>query len=756
MPRSRPKWLLLLALLAGAAVAVVFLRRHGAPDSGSQSVSPEQLIERGLVLVEEQETTAAQKFWAQEYRAHEYGKVVDHFWDRLNASSNKLVLAGELKARVVLPNFAAREQLPHGIQMLAPTGDGPILSPDEWQKWAADHALAWWRVDQLEFRHNQFTPGHAGKANSLYYFSAHLTNPRLELRAILEGDLRLDWDEPDLAKLAQVDATRLELRLRRGPPAFPPVLDETLHPAEGFFIDPLIARDLDRDSRLELILAAKNLVYRRSAQGEWKTTPLLQDPPRLLFTALIHEFNGDALDDFICATFDGLRLYPGVGPGQFGAPQAAWSAKPRLKYAQALTCGDVDGDGDLDLFLGQYKVPYDLGQMPLPYFDANDGHPSFLLLNDGQGNFTDATGPSGLAVKRFRRVYSASFADIDNDGDLDLVVVSDFAGVDGWENDGSGKFKPATEKWFPEPHGLGMAHQFADFNADAKLDFLMIGMNSPVADRLEHLGLTRPYHLDDAGMRARLTYGNRLWLNPPNAIPNSTLALPIARTGWSWGAAAADLDNDRFPDLYIANGHESRQSVTDYEPHFWMHDIYLGTSQENSLLQAYFQQKFQRTRGQGQSYGGYEKNRLFLNRGGTNWVEVAHLFGLALEADSRSVLAEDLNNDGKLDLIVTTFEQWPEQEQTLQVFENRLVQTGNWIEFAATGVPPGSRIALKNPNAISQVITGDGYRSQSSGRVHFGLGGQGSPAAATLILPGGKSVPLEQLTPNQVNPVPTE
>ena len=59
--------------------------------------------------------------------------------------------------------------------------------------------------------------------------------------------------------------------------------------------------------------------------------------------------------------------------------------------AAAITAGDVDGDRDLDLWVTQYKPGYRQGQMPTPYYDANDGEPSFLLLNDGRGHFTDAT-----------------------------------------------------------------------------------------------------------------------------------------------------------------------------------------------------------------------------------------------------------------------------------------------------------------------------------------------------------------------------
>ena len=61
-----------------------------------------------------------------------------------------------------------------------------------------------------------------------------------------------------------------------------------------------------------------------------------------------------------------------------------------------MTTGDVDLDGDLDLFIGQWKEPYLKGSMPTPYYDANDGYPDALLINDGKGNFTDGTKNAGL------------------------------------------------------------------------------------------------------------------------------------------------------------------------------------------------------------------------------------------------------------------------------------------------------------------------------------------------------------------------
>jgi hypothetical protein len=152
----------------------------------------------------------------------------------------------------------------------------------------------------------------------------------------------------------------------------------------------------------------------------------------------------------------------------------------------------------------------------------------------------------------------------------------------------------------------------------------MVGMNSPVAERLTSMHETRPYDVNDAGMLAGVTFGNRMYFGQPdNRWLESEASKLVARTGWSWGCTAPDLDNDGFPDLYIANGHASMASVRDFETEFWLHDIYIRPAKQNPLSEAYFKEKFTRTRGDGWSYGGYEKNRLFMNVGGTNFIEVA-------------------------------------------------------------------------------------------------------------------------------------
>jgi len=149
--------------------------------------------------------------------------------------------------------------------------------------------------------------------------------------------------------------------------------------------------------------------------------------------------------------------------------------------------------------------------MPSPYYDANDGYPAVLLRNDGKGKFTDITDSAGLGVKSKRRSYSSSFVDFDEDQDMDLIVVSDYAGFDVYLNDGKGKFTDVTDDFGLDRHFFGMGHTFDDFDGDGKLDFYVIGMSSTTARRLAELGVGRQDLQKHTEMRDAMGYGNRMF-----------------------------------------------------------------------------------------------------------------------------------------------------------------------------------------------------------------------------------------------------
>jgi hypothetical protein len=102
---------------------------------------------------------------------------------------------------------------------------------------------------------------------------------------------------------------------------------------------------------------------------------------------------------------------------------------------------------------------------------------------------------------------------------------------------------------------------------------------------------------------------------------------------------------------------------------------------------------------------------------------------VALEPDSRNVVTEDLDGDGRVDLLVTTFEVWPQIKQTLQIYKNRLNNAGHWIGFRfreeGRGTSPaGVRVTIhyQGRKITRQIVAGDSHRSQHANTLHFGLG----------------------------------
>lgn len=755
----------LLAVLLVCLAVFQLQRRHGQPKGPASVISPELFAQ--FSALESREQQLDQTLWARERAAEQCGAVFDALWDGLNQTSNKFdVLASFPIGELVVGKYGAPESRMCGIQIFKPSGGGQVWLQQEWQQFLAKAQRDGWRLEHIEFRNIGLdTQTNGAPQRSRISFRADVRKVTQEERATLEGALLVDWvpntpgPQPVIKHL---DASKVSVRSRRGPVPFQPVLTETIPPPEKWlFIDPLILYDLDGDGFPEIILAGKNLVYRRGQDGQYTPQPLCQYDPGRILSAVIADFDGDGVPDLLCAKPAGLFLFKGSPGGTFNEPgRLAWAANPPLKYAQVITCGDIDHDGDLDVFLGQYKNPYFRGQMPAPFYAANDGHPAYLLLNDGKGNFTDATQSAGLAPKRWRRTYSASFARFGGDANLDLVVVSDFAGLDFYRNDGHGHFRDATEKCIPDPMGFGMAHAVADFNADGEMDLLMIGMSSPTVKRLDHLRLWRPDAREEPTARTRLTSGNRLLLGRADgAFEQAGCNESLANSGWSWGCSAFDCDNDGFPDVYIANGHESRASVQEYEPEFWLHDLYVAGSTNNRLADLYFQSKFTRTRGRGQSYGGYEINRLYLSQQAHAFLEAGYLMGVGLEQDCRNVVTGDLDGDGRVDLLVTTFEVWPVPKQTLRVYRNTLPASGNWIGFrlreARGRSPVGATVTIRygTHSATSQVVTGDSYRSQSANTLHFGLGKATRVDRAEITWADGTKQVLEQPAVNEYHSV---
>ena len=307
--------------------------------------------------------------------------------------------------------------------------------------------------------------------------------------------------------------------------------------------------------------------------------------------------------------FGPARLFRNRGDGTFEETTGA-SGIAVAGNARSAAFADVDGDGDLDLFVcvtGDYY-----SQMPDPPFDANDGRPNHLYFNDGHGRFTDATAAWGLA-KPTRWSLSSLFADYDGDGRPDLLVTNDFGLKNLYRNDGGKRFVDVAEETGTEVRAYGMSAAWADFDGDGRLDLYTTGTDTQWYFLHEYpslpIGLPgRLFPADRDPVDGNDVNRNTLLLQKPDhTFADATARSGAAHAGWNWSSVAADLDNDGWPDLYATNGMWGDGRDHDRELEFWWQT--LAYWDDYVAGKKTFDRK-------GAGIAGIERDRYFHNRGG--------------------------------------------------------------------------------------------------------------------------------------------
>ncbi|MHC1762964.1 MAG: CRTAC1 family protein [Verrucomicrobiia bacterium] len=776
-PRPRSvRWVILRRLLfvaAGCGLVIVWLlhgydRERSRREAGLEALpvltssTQEHAVLRRSVALEDQRREIDQVVWSRELLAEKHGDVVVAVWDNLRRAEDKYRVLSELEFdSLSLPGAVTNVPSENGIAITRFGGASSRLSRSDWRALLRSFQDQGYQLVQSELRHTRFVPPDPGPAESTVRFDFHIANSAQEERLIVRGEAVVGWRSQlteDSGPVAEhIGISSLEVLRRSGPPVFQTDLVTTISTNSTGLPDPLIVYDLDADGDSEIVLPRQNLVFWADGTAPFRTGTLCVHPEGVIQAAILADFTRDGLPDLLVADRDGLLLFAGGSRGSFPDPgRRIHFTTAGLLNTSVLTAGDIDADGDLDVWLGQFKPPYVDGQMPTPFYDANDGYPSFLIVNEGQGRFRDATAGAGLALKRFRRTSSASLVDLDNDGDLDLAVVSHFAGVDIYYNDGQGRFTDVTSARLAEPRAFGKGHVFADFDEDGGLDIFVAGVWSHAAQRLETLGLEVAVPQEVREMRTRMASGNGLFFERGGVWQRTPVSEQVASSGWSSGVTRFDFDNDGDLELYIANGNRTRESVKEDGSQFWRHDIHVAQSTPDPAVDSYFQTVKGRSEDAGWSRHGYEKNRLFLSQGGLSFLEAGFLFGVALEEDCRAVASGDLDGDGRLDLVVSTQETWPEPRQTVRVLRNGLESPNNWIGFQLRDAPSrapviGAKIRIWTPSGQQsrQILLGESFRTQHPNTAHFGLGTETSVQKVEVKWPNGTVQHMEGLPINR-------
>jgi hypothetical protein len=711
--------------------------------------------------------------WSHEVLAQKHEMTFVDLWDRMIHQKDKFKVLREFAFnRLVIGTSPASETLDWQIQKTRFNEPTQNILREDWPAWVAGFEKAGYQIVETEFHHSAFQPSPDG-ATSKVAFLIHATHAAENQRYIVRGTLHIRWQPEsgtasDLFLPDTIDATDIHILARQGNPAFVESRVDRFptDPAgrkSPTTIHPVMLQDLDSDGLPEIIVAAFNHVYRNKGHWKFEFGRLCEHPVPHINAAAIADFDGDGIRDYMPVIKNGFPfLYKGDKEGRFTTPPRILriSAEP-LRVAVNVVPGDIDGDGDLDVFIGQQKPGYFNGDIPTPYYDANDSFPAYLLLNDGQGNFTDITSRSGLGEKYRRRNFSASFIDYDEDNDLDLILTSDFAGTDLFENNGKGQFTDISATMQPQAYAFGMSHTFGDYNLDGTIDFLTVGMSSTTARRLEQLDLGREDFRDYDDARMKMGYGNRMYLFQGGKYVQAPFNEDVARTGWSWGSTTLDFDNDADPDIYVVNGQTSGQTTKDYCTSFWCHDVYYKRGERpDEAIRQLFEEMVPQFDGNGISWNGYEHNALLMNVGGRSFVNVGYLMNVSHEFDSRAAVSGDIDGDGRVDLIVEQ-KDLRANESKLYIVRNAWDQGGHWIgahlrQSPGGASPIGARVtvALPNGHELKQHnVAGHSVWAQHDNTVHFGLGASAAVSSIRVHWPDGTSSTIMEPAINEYHVV---
>jgi hypothetical protein len=294
------------------------------------------------------------------------------------------------------------------------------------------------------------------------------------------------------------------------------------------------ARDLNADGFVDIIIGTtyqtQSRLFLGTGQGRFKEVTSVNLPSVLLSVGDLEagDVDGDGDLDLMLADWGAgnnmsneggrTRLWLNDGAGRFADATAARMPDLRVRFSWDLELADVDNDADLDALVSCKRCPG-----------------SHLFRNDGSGTFTD----DGRGLPQYTNNYEFETMDLDGDGWLDLVTMNDGEIVGGnsssrrehvFRNDGKGRFRDATDAWWPAGANVGEDDNmvaFLDYDSDGDADFVVGSLSGP----------------------------DRLLIN--NGKGQLSVALDVFNgeaTPGTLGIALADLDGDGRMDVVQAQG----------------------------------------------------------------------------------------------------------------------------------------------------------------------------------------------------------
>ncbi|MGD8341105.1 MAG: CRTAC1 family protein [Gammaproteobacteria bacterium] len=401
------------------------------------------------------------------------------------------------------------------------------------------------------------------------------------------------------------------------------------------------------------------------------------------------DLDGDGdLDLFLGGLFgDPAAVFENNGDGTFSDVSAgAGFDALTARHTMSAALGDYDLDGDLDLLLSHWGSTVDDIDNP-----GDTGH---LWRNDSDADgihFTSVTETAGLSPSILTlpdpnatrsladSTFSPNFAHIDDDAWPDIVVAADFNRSQVYLNNHDGTFRNATDVGVIDDEA-GMGSTLGDYDNDGDLDWFVTAIFG-----------------DAANFSAPMT-GNRLYRNDNGTFVNVTTEAGVADGGWGWGTCFLDFENDGDLDIYHTNGWS--------EP-------------------------------RGREFEA-DTSRAFVSNGAGTFTQQAAELGLDDSNQGRGVVCADFDADGDIDILQLLLD----APVDARLWRND-ASGNNYLRVRLDGLPPNTdasgariRIRIGSEWQMREVILGSNFLSQNPAIQVFGLGNATQVDELTVEWPG--------------------
>ncbi len=560
-----------------------------------------------------------------------------------------------------------------------------------------------------------------------YYYDAGLKDYHLFIVLILALTILACQDQSSQEKFARIDSSHSGIDFNN-------VLVET--DELNYFTYPYLymgggvaVGDIDNDG-LDDVFFSGNMVSNKLYlnKGNFQFEDIseragIQGDERWYAGATMVDINGDGYLDLYLSVSGKDRttsneLYINNGDLTFTEEAKDYGIDDVGKSVQS-TFFDYDKDGDLDLYVANYPItsfatPNEVYRKLMDNVTIKDS--DHLYRNDGITGFTDVTEEAGLLS--YGLSLSATVGDLNGDGWEDIYVSNDFSTPDYmYINNKDGSFDEALKKSTKQTSFYGMGVDISDYNNDGMLDIMQVDMaaedNRRAKSNMASMNPNLFWSTVDFGMHYQYMY-NALQLNRGNyddlpVYSNVTWAAGVATTDWSWGPLFADFDNDGWKDIFVSNG--TRRDINN-------RDFFIGLEKNlNKVSNQELKLEVENIPSEPITNYIFRNNKdLTFSKSNDAW-GISDMIGF-----SNGVAYADLNNDGRLDLLVNNI------DQPAYIYKNNLASTANFISIDLTQDDA-------NRNAIGaqvQLITSTGsqhqhltltrgFQSSVSPTIHFGL-----------------------------------